>query len=87
MVHSLIKTVFKPFLGKYPSFTNILSLTIGKFLYEDLIPDRKLEDMLPSSLEEEEKEGFLSFAKEMLIWLPEERKTARELAKHPFLQV
>ena len=52
-----------------------------------MIPDRKLEDMLPSSLEEEEKEGFLSFAKEMLVWLPEERKTARELAKHPFLRV
>lgn len=70
----------------HPSLTNILSPFIGKFLYEDLIPDRKLEDMLPSSVKEEEKEVFLSFAKDMLVWLPEERKTARELAKHPFLQ-
>ncbi|KAJ5212603.1 uncharacterized protein N7498_004249 [Penicillium cinerascens] len=57
----------------------------GKFLYEELIPDRKLTDILPL-LEEKEKENFLSFAKMMLAWLPEERKTARELMEHPFLR-
>ncbi|OAX80504.1 CMGC/SRPK protein kinase [Emergomyces africanus] len=60
----------------------------GKYLYEDLIPDRKLADTIPSRLlEEGDKEGFLSFVKMMLAWRPEERKTARELAEHPFLQL
>ncbi|KAK9367918.1 kinase-like domain-containing protein [Lipomyces kononenkoae] len=58
----------------------------GKFLYDDLIPDRKLEVTLPS-LEEKERENFLSFVKMMLAWLPEERKTARELMEHPFLRL
>ncbi|EGC46600.1 protein kinase [Histoplasma capsulatum var. duboisii H88] len=56
----------------------------GKFLYDDLIPTRKLEDTVPS-LEPRDKETFLSFIKQMLAWLPEERKTARELMEHPFL--
>ncbi|PYH66128.1 kinase-like protein [Aspergillus vadensis CBS 113365] len=56
----------------------------GKFLYNDLIPARKLEDAVPY-LEASDKEAFLSFIKQMLTWLPEERKTARELMEHPFL--
>ncbi|KAM5457359.1 hypothetical protein MaudCBS49596_000554 [Microsporum audouinii] len=57
----------------------------GLFLHEALIPDRKLADTLPSL--GRERENFFSFVKMMLIWLPEERATARELAKHPFLQL
>jgi serine/threonine protein kinase len=35
---------------------------------------------------ERRKENFFfSFVKEMLAWLPEERKTAQELMEHPFL--
>ena len=70
-----------------PCITKVMSLhlanalIIGKFLYEDLIPNRNLADTLPS-LEEKEKENFLSFARMMLAWLPEERKTARELMEH-----
>jgi serine/threonine protein kinase len=56
----------------------------GEFLYDDLIPTRKLEDTVPS-LETGDKEAFLSFIRQMLTWLPEERKTARELMEHPFL--
>ncbi|KAF4221513.1 hypothetical protein CNMCM5878_008761 [Aspergillus fumigatiaffinis] len=56
----------------------------GKFLYDDLIPTRKLEDTVPS-LETGDKEAFLSFVRQMLTWLPEERKTARDLMEHPFL--
>ncbi|PGH02550.1 CMGC/SRPK protein kinase [Blastomyces parvus] len=60
----------------------------GKFLYESLIPDRRLADSIPTPLvEEKDRENFLSLVKMMLTWLPEERKTARELAEHPFLQV
>lgn len=57
---------------------------VGKFLHDDLIPTRKLEWTVPS-LETGDKEAFLSFIKQMLVWLPEERKTARELMDHPFL--
>ncbi|RHZ60663.1 hypothetical protein CDV55_105267 [Aspergillus turcosus] len=58
----------------------------GKFMYDDLIPDRKLIDTVPF-LEEKEREGFLSFVKMMLAWLPDERKTAGELMEHPFLRL
>ncbi|KAH8691546.1 kinase-like domain-containing protein [Talaromyces proteolyticus] len=57
----------------------------GRFLYEDLIPNRKLGDTV-SFLEGEEKEGFLDLTKKMLIWHPDARQTAGELAGHPFLQ-
>ena len=63
-----------------------LFVVIGKFLHEDLIPARKLEDSI-SSLEEKEKQVFLSFVRNMLTWLPEQRKTARELTEHPFLKI
>ena len=62
------------------------TLKIGKYLCEDFIPDRNLRDTLPS-LEKEERENFLFFAMMMLTWLPEERKTARELMEHPFLHI
>ncbi|OJD18837.1 CMGC/SRPK protein kinase [Emergomyces pasteurianus Ep9510] len=60
----------------------------GKYLYQDLIPDRKLTDTNRSSLlEGNDRESFLSFVKMMLTWLPEDRKTARELVGHQFLQL
>lgn len=62
----------------------MLNGSSGKFLREDLIPKRKLDDTVPS-LDAGEREAFLSFIKQMLAWLPEERKTARELMDHPFL--
>ncbi|KKK22391.1 hypothetical protein ARAM_002221 [Aspergillus rambellii] len=46
----------------------------GNFLYDELIPTRKLEDTVPS-LEAGDREACLSFIKQMLAWLPEERKT------------
>ncbi|KAJ9309560.1 hypothetical protein DTO217A2_850 [Paecilomyces variotii] len=57
----------------------------GHFLYEDLIPDRKLDDTV-SFLEGEEREAFLDLAKGMLVWHPNARKAAGELARHSFLQ-
>jgi hypothetical protein len=65
----------------FPDSRNIL----GRFLYEDLIPDRKLGDTV-SFLEGEEREAFLDLAKGMLLWHPDARKTAGELTGHPFLQ-
>lgn len=37
------------------------------------------------SLKGEDKESFLDFVSHMLQWLPEERKTAKELLEHPWL--
>ncbi|KAJ5497407.1 hypothetical protein N7463_009394 [Penicillium fimorum] len=59
--------------------------TADRFLYEDLIPDRKL-DATDSFLWGEEREPFLDFARGMLIQHPDARKTAGELAGYPFLQ-
>ncbi|KAJ5100469.1 hypothetical protein N7456_006521 [Penicillium angulare] len=74
----ICKTAEEYFCG--PFFDND-----GRFLYENLIPDRKLEDTVPS-LEGEEREEFLDLVKGMLVWHPNFRKTAGELARHPFLQ-
>lgn len=45
----------------------------------------KLADTV-TELKGNEKEEFLDFAGAMLRWLPEERKTARELLKHSFFK-
>ncbi|RAL15179.1 putative serine/threonine-protein kinase [Aspergillus homomorphus CBS 101889] len=60
--------------------------TEGGFWHKELIPSRSLEDTAPF-LEGKDREAFLSFARQMLTWIPEERKTARELADHPFLKL
>lgn len=57
----------------------------GRFLYEDLIPNRTLEDSV-SFLEGEEKESFLDLVRGMLFWNQNFRKSAGQLAEHPFLQ-
>ncbi|RAL01113.1 protein kinase [Aspergillus ibericus CBS 121593] len=58
----------------------------GNFLFENLIPDRGLADTL-HSLDQNERDGFLSLVRMMLTWRPEDRKTASELAQHPFLRL
>lgn len=57
-----------------------------EFRHNDLIPSRSLEDTTPF-LEEKDRDAFLSFVRQMLTWLPEKRKTARELMDHPFLKL
>jgi hypothetical protein len=57
-----------------------------EFRYNGLIPSRNLEDTTPF-LEDIDRTGFLSFIRDMLTWLPEERKTAREMTNHPFLKL
>ncbi len=55
------------------------------FIYNDLIPSGlRLEDTV-WSVEGEDKRLFLEFARKMLQWLPEDRKTAKELSKDPWL--
>ncbi|KAL5333805.1 kinase domain protein [Aspergillus crustosus] len=76
--NTVCKTAEEYFCG--PFFDNN-----GDFLYDGLIPDRKLGDTVPF-LEGEEREAFLDLAKGMLDWHQDRRKTAGELARHPFLQ-
>jgi len=45
----------------------------------------KLDDCI-SSMVGEEKALFISFVRRMLQWLPEDRDTAKELRKDPWLQ-
>lgn len=57
----------------------------GESMHKDLIPtDVRLEDSV-LSLEGEDKRLFLDFMKKMLQWLPEDRKTAKELLGDPWL--
>lgn len=73
---------------KFPISNELFSNSrniLGCFLYEDLIPDCKL-DTTASFLGGEGREAFLDLAKGMLTWHPYARKRAGELAGHPFLQ-
>jgi len=45
-----------------------------------------LEATVEGIEDEAEKAAFLEFAKGMLQWRPEDRKTARELADDPWLR-
>ena len=50
----------------------------------DLVKEgRRLHDTI-TELTGNEKQLFLEFARNMPQWLPEDRKTARELLSHPF---
>lgn len=55
-----------------------------QILRKDLLGgERKLADTV-TELAGEEKEEFLDLASSMLQWLPEKRKTAKELLQHSF---
>ncbi|KAJ5415176.1 hypothetical protein N7465_003871 [Penicillium sp. CMV-2018d] len=57
----------------------------GEFLHKDLIPrGLRIEDTV-EALQGEQKDEFLNFAKKMLQWLPDDRKTARQLIEDPWL--
>ncbi len=61
------------------------SFLSGEFMHKDLIPtDVSLEGSV-LSLEGDDKRLFLNFARKMLQWLPEHRKTAKELLEDPWL--
>ncbi|KJZ75964.1 hypothetical protein HIM_04788 [Hirsutella minnesotensis 3608] len=54
----------------------------GRNLRSDLVGGKKLADTV-TELAGDEKEAFLDLASSMLHWLPEKRKTAKELLQHP----
>ncbi|KAG6006485.1 hypothetical protein E4U21_007029 [Claviceps maximensis] len=61
----------------------------GAFLTSDLIPKgRCLENELPECIiEEGHVDLFLRFFKRMLCWLPDDRATAADLLKDPWLHI
>ncbi|KAE8361117.1 hypothetical protein BDV27DRAFT_148092 [Aspergillus caelatus] len=79
----LCETTEKYFCGLF--FDNSSNNILGRFLCEDMIPDRILGDTV-SFLEGEERKAFLDLAKGMLVWHPDARKVAGDLAGYSFLQ-
>ncbi|KAM5480467.1 putative non-specific serine/threonine protein kinase [Microsporum canis] len=68
---------------------NFLTLTcIGKWVADhyEKVPSVSLEDV-ETRLEGQDKELFLKFIRSMLEWLPEDRKTAKELLDDPWLNI
>ena len=56
-------------------------------MHKDLVSSHlHLTDSV-TSLQGSEKNLFLAFVRKMLQWLPEDRKTARELLEDPWLNV
>ncbi|KAG6042965.1 hypothetical protein E4U39_005198 [Claviceps sp. Clav50 group G5] len=52
---------------------------------KELIKERRDLSDTVTEITGDEKERFLDFAASMLQWLPEHRKTAKELSQDPFL--
>jgi hypothetical protein len=77
--------------GELKTISQLANIRYADFVQDEfrcngLIPSRNLEDTTPF-LEDIDRTGFLSFIRDMLTWLPEERKTAREMTNHPFLKL
>lgn len=63
--------------------TDFLPITGQVFRKDLVVQGRKLENTV-TELTGDEKNVFLDFASSMLQWLPEKRKTAKELLLHAF---
>lgn len=55
-------------------------------MYKDLIPHACNMGASVPSLGGKDKEEFLNFVQKMLQWLPEKRKSAKELLEDPWLR-
>lgn len=55
-------------------------------MYKDLIPHACNMGVSVPSLEGKDKEEFLNLVQKMLQWLPEKRKSAKELLEDPWLR-
>lgn len=64
----------------------LILLLVGNWIADEQakIPETSLEQV-ETRLEGRDKELFLQFIRSMLKWLPEERKTAKELLDDPWL--
>ncbi|OBT80472.1 hypothetical protein VF21_00880 [Pseudogymnoascus sp. 05NY08] len=71
-------------LLKRGQFSDMFFDEDGNFARDIKVEDTSLEDE-EENLEGGEKEKFLRFLSKMVRWMPEERKTARELMDDPWL--
>lgn len=61
--------------------------TLGRFLHEQMIPTELSLSNTVQSLDGEDKAQFVDFVKQILKWVPEQRRTAKELLEHPWLDL
>lgn len=64
-------------------FPSLIAVTIGKWLGLAPIPGSRTMEARITRLED--PAGFLGFIRRALTWMPEERATAKELLKDPWL--
>lgn len=79
-VHSSTKMVSQEVCKQTVAFMS--QPITGHVLRNDLLGTKKLADTV-TELAGDEREEFLDLASGMLQWLPEKRKTAKELLQHP----
>ena len=60
-------------------------LLLGKFKHEHLVPNALNLSNSVLSIGGAAKQEFLDFVRQMLQWLPEKRKCAKELLEDPWL--
>lgn len=71
-------------LLKRGQFSEVFFDVEGNFTPDIKIQQTSLENE-EENLEGDEKTPFLQFLKKMIQWVPEERKSAKELMKDPWL--
>ncbi|KAK2591447.1 hypothetical protein QQS21_010856 [Conoideocrella luteorostrata] len=70
-----------------PELTLCAANVAGVFMHDGLIPlHRQLRKEVPDCIDADDRDRFLAFLKRMICWLPEERATAEDLAKDPWLR-
>lgn len=76
----------RPFFQTFIHSDLRIDILVGAWTaHEDaVVPQISLES-LEQRLSGHEKESFLHFLRSMLKWLPEERRTAKQLLGHPWL--
>ncbi|KAI0199485.1 hypothetical protein F4808DRAFT_432616 [Astrocystis sublimbata] len=58
----------------------------GTFISNDLVPHARIwENELPECVPKEEADAFFKFMRRMLCWIPDDRATAGELKRDPWL--
>jgi serine/threonine protein kinase len=85
-----VRYISNQMVSEYEADTELFDdahvLLVGTFKSRELVPDEyTLEDSV-ACLEGKEKKLFIEFARKMLHWLPEDRKTAKELLEDPWIR-
>jgi serine/threonine-protein kinase SRPK3 len=80
--------MFSLFLSATLELYKLMNHLLGSWKAEIEIPkDASLEELEVRYVEGERKVQFMQFMRCMLQWRPEDRKTAKELLEHPWLNI